>query len=171
MVHFCLMATKPTGLKNYKLFGDLLMFVSGMGKTATYIRYSFENIYIYTCTYMFQVSGDLFLVHLEFKQKWAFMKGCSHRPALCLDDEKPCQPPSKGYVGYVIGNQMEGISSTKGSSNCHHYREQPDFASASGKHSRGNKGRFFKGLVRDNDGEFPMILKQFASWWRFYPPI
>lgn len=34
----------------------------------------------------------------------------------------------------------------------------------------GNKA-VIKGLVRDNDGEFPMILKQFASWWRFYPPI
>ena len=80
------------------------------------------------------------------------MKGCSHRPALCLDDLT--------------------MPATKGSSNCHHYREQPDFASASKKkHSlpetRGNKGRFLKGLVRDNDGEFPMILRQFASWWRF----
>lgn len=127
MVHFCLMATKPTGLKNYKLFGDLLMFVSGMGKTATYIRYSFENIYIHAhiCSRFPGTSSGAF----RFK-KMAFMKGCSHRPALHRRlNHASCEK------GYVIGNQMEGISSTKGSNNCHHYREQPDFASASGKHS------------------------------------
>ena len=109
------------------------MFVSGMGKTATYIRYSFEkkkNIYIYIHMHIY-VPGFRGppLVHLDLK-KMVFMKGCSHRPALWLDDST--MPAAKKDT-YVIGNQMEGISSTKGSSNCHHYREQPDFASASGK--------------------------------------
>ena len=66
--------------------------------------------------------------------------------------------------GYLFYQRLQQLSSLSGAArlrlSIRKFHSLPE--------TRGNKA-VIKGLVRDNDGEFPMILKQFASWWRFYP--